>query len=161
MKATLVVTLAMLFAVTILAAEPIADFSLEDIDGNQVTLSDLLAEGPVLINFWATWCVNCKKEMPRLSELQDAYEGITIICISIDKPGKKAQAIKEVKNRFSFLTLLDPEKTVYESMNATNPPSTYILSAEGEVVWSHEGYRKGDEEKIEEQIKLVLAGGEE
>lgn len=160
MKAILA-TLVLVFATAMLVAEPVADFSLENIDGEQVQLSELLEQGPVLINFWATWCINCKKEMPKLSELQDKYDGVTIVCISIDKPSKKAQAIKEVKNRFSFLTLFDPEQTVYKGMNASNPPSTYILDSTGEIVWSHEGYRKGDEAHIEEEILRVLGEIEE
>jgi len=156
-----------IFAILILAsfaalyAEPIADFTLENIDGEQVQLSQLLEEGPVLISFWAIWCINCKKEMPQLSLLQEKYEDITVICISIDKPSDKAKAIKEVKNRFSFLTLLDPEQVAYKAMNAVNPPSTYLLNTEGEIVWSHEGYHKGDETVIEEQIVNLLGEREE
>jgi len=151
-----IVTLILALVAVALLAEPVADFTLEDIAGQKVQLSQLLKHGPVLVNFWATWCINCKKEMPKLSELQTKYPGITVLCITIDKPGKKAEAIKEVKNRYSFRTLFDPDKKVYTALNATNPPSTFILNTKGEIVWSHEGYKPGDEAQIEAQIRKAL-----
>jgi len=101
-----IVTLILALVAVALLAEPVADFTLEDIAGQKVQLSQLLKHGPVLVNFWATWCINCKKEMPKLSELQTKYPGITVLCITIDKPGKKAAAIQEVKTRQGLVLAL-------------------------------------------------------
>ncbi len=156
---TIILTIIMtVLAAGLLAADKVQDFKLEDINGDQVSLSSLLEKGPVVISFWATWCKNCKKEMPELDKLQKKYEDrITVVCISVDKPSKKEDAIRFVKNRFQFLTLLDPDMKVYKALNAQNPPHTMIISKDGEMVFSHVGYQKGDEMHLEEEIVKALS----
>ena len=157
MRTIMLSILMTVLAAGLLAADKVQDFKLEDINGDQVSLSGLLEKGPVVISFWATWCKNCKKEMPELDKLQEKYKDrITVVCISVDKPAKKEDAIRFVKNRFQFVTLLDPDMKAYKALNAQNPPHTFIINSESEVVFSHVGYQKGDEEHLEEEIVKLL-----
>ncbi len=155
---TIIITILMaVLAAGLFAEDKAQDFKLEDISGEQVSLSGLLEKGPVVISFWATWCKNCKKEMPELDKLQEKYKDqITVVCISVDKPSKKQSAVSYVKNRFGFLTLLDPDMKVYKALNAQNPPYTLIIDKEGEIVYTHVGYQKGDEKHLEEEIVKAL-----
>ncbi len=157
MRTILITIMIAALSAGLFAADKAQDFSLEDINGDQVTLSKLLEKGPVVISFWATWCKNCKKEMPELDVLQKKYKDeITVVCISVDKPSKKQDAVRYVKNRFEFLTLLDPEMKVYKALNAQNPPHTLIINKDSEIVFSHVGYQKGDEKHLEEEIVKAL-----
>ena len=63
------------------------DFTLNDLDGNHVTLSEVVGGGPVYINFWATWCGPCKKEIPELIKLYDQFKdrGFKVLAISVDE----------------------------------------------------------------------------
>lgn len=155
---TIIITILMtVLAARLLAVEKAQDFTLEDISGDQVTLSSLLEKGPVVISFWATWCKNCKKEMPELDKLYKKYEDqITVVCISVDKPSKKQAAVRYVKNRYSFTTLLDPDMKVYKALNAQNPPHTMIINQDYDILFSHVGYQKGDEKHLEEEIMKAL-----
>jgi len=131
-----------------------ADFKLDNIKGKQVSISDF-NEKLIVLDFWATWCVPCKKAMKELDKIQKKYsENVQVIAISIDKPRAKSKAVSFVKsNRFSFLTLFDPSGRVKRKYNVINPPRTFIINPQKEIIYQHEGYKRGDEKKIEEIIK--------
>ena len=68
----------------------VPDIKLKRMNGKSVMLQDILKKGPVLINFWATWCAPCKKEMVHLDEFEKKYrdKGLSVLAISIDSfPG--------------------------------------------------------------------------
>ena len=111
------------------------DFSLRDIDGNQVTLSAY--EGKVvLMSFWATWCGPCKEEMPHLQKLYDARkdDGFEVLSISTDD-ARSASKVKPYikKNGYSFTVLLDKDSSVIGTYNPSKTlPYTVIVDRKGE-----------------------------
>ena len=62
------------------------EFDLNDLEGNSVKLSELTKQGPVFVQFWATWCIPCKEEMKVLNDLWNKYQdsGFVLVAISID-----------------------------------------------------------------------------
>src|SRR5258706_14689341 len=86
------------------------DFDLQDLDGNSVKLSTLLAKGPVLLQFWATWCVPCKEEMKGLNDIWGKYKdsGFTYLAVSIDdqKTVSKVNPFIESKS-YKFTVVFD------------------------------------------------------
>src|SRR5690242_19524112 len=66
------------------AGERVPDFSLEDLAGHMVALKDLRNNGVVLVNFWATWCVPCKTEIPLLDQIYNKLQdkGFTVVAVS-------------------------------------------------------------------------------
>src|SRR5262245_17624566 len=64
------------------------DFTLRDVDGRTVHLSDYLGKNVVLVNFWATWCAPCAGELPHLERLYETYKakGFVVLSISMDGP---------------------------------------------------------------------------
>ncbi len=133
--------------------------SINLMDGKQVFLDELLDDGPVLIDFWATWCAPCKKEMVYLDQFDRKYKdaGLKIICISTDSPKSmsKVKSYIRAKN-FEFLVGLDPNQQLAQRMNALLLPTLMIVNKKRELVWYHQGYLLGDELEIEKQIRLVL-----
>jgi len=137
----------------ILSADEVADFKLEDIKGKQVRLSELQGDGLVILDFWATWCVPCKNALPKLDEIHRKFDNVNVITICTDKPRKKMAAKTFLKsNKFSFYSLFDPQNTVKKLMNVTNIPRTFILDPDGEIIYDHTGFQRGDEKHYEEVI---------
>jgi peroxiredoxin len=138
----------------------ITDFTLNDIDGRSVSLSDFLGEKVILVSFWATWCEPCKKEMVQLQALYEAHAaaGLQILSISMDEPETQGDARSYIKQRgYTFPVLLDTETLVTNQLNPRRAaPFTLIISKGHEVVWEHESYVPGDERKIEEAVLSAL-----
>lgn len=156
-KKILLFLLTFLFvSISLLGKKPMIapSFTLDNIKGNEISLSDFENQ-LIVLDFWATWCVPCKKAMKELDKIQRKYtEQVKIIAISIDKPRAKATATSYLKsNRFSFISLFDPTWRVKRKYNVVNPPRTYIINPQQEIIYQHEGYKRGDENKIEKVIK--------
>jgi len=135
------------------------DFVLPDLKGKNFRLYENLEQGPVVINFWATWCVPCIEEMKKVKKLYKKYseKGVQFLAISVDDPKTVGRVKSFVKSHhYPFKILLDTNNEVLKLLQGTVPPYTVVLNKKGEIVYTHVGYRKGDEKKLEEQIKMLL-----
>jgi peroxiredoxin len=136
------------------------DFTLDDLDGNEVHLADRLGQDVILLNFWATWCEPCRIEMPHLDRIQQTYRdrGLRIYAISMDGPESVARVRSHVNRYdFSLAVLLDSESTVSQLYNPRRAaPLNVLIDREGNIAWSREGYNPGDEEDLESQIVCAL-----
>lgn len=157
---TLVLFVILIVGLTATAQEKTApDFTLPTLEGNNYQLSKNFGKGPILINFWATWCIPCREEMKKLKEIYQTYEkdGLQILSISIDDP-KTVSKVKSFinTNRYPFTVLLDTNNEVFQLYKGTNPPLSLLLDRNGKIVYEHTGYRKGDEKKLEEKIAALI-----
>ncbi len=135
------------------------DFEIETISGDEVALSDFLGNGPVLINFWATWCKPCVEEMKYYQEIYNKYKerGLTLLAISEDHERSVAKVIPYIRsNNYNFTVLLDPDNSVARDYYVRVVPHTYVIDANGNIVFSHSGYKKGDEKEVEKIIVELL-----
>jgi len=150
---------ALLLASTTLLAEPAQDFTLKDINGKNRTLTEYLEQGPVLIAFWATWCVPCKKEMPGLIEIWQEYaeEGLCLLAIAVDTPRTQSKVKSYARSqKWEMPVLLDTSGNLMRKYQGNNPPLTVIIDQTGEIVYKHSGYAPGDEEKIEATVAMLF-----
>lgn len=137
-----------------------ADFVLKDINGKTYQLSQNLGKGPIVINFWATWCVPCQEEMKKMKEIYKKYskKDVQFLAISVDDPKTVGRVKAFVKSRrYPFHVLLDTNNDVMRQLQGTVPPYTLILDKEGNIVYTHVGYRVGDEKKVEKVLKEMLS----
>jgi len=149
--------LLLLLLVSFAMADMMPDFKLPDATGKNVILQELLGKGPVLIDFWADYCKPCKDAMPQLNTLAEKYDSLTVVMISIDAPKNLPKAKNYLKSKnYKFITLFDSEKTLAKKMGVTNPPHTFILNKQGEIVYSHIGYEPGVENEYEMHIRNLL-----
>ena len=153
MKKLLSVVLIVFFATLLFAAENAQDFQLENMKGKMMKLSDFQKKGLVILDFWASWCVPCKKALPKLDELHKKYDNVNVVTICTDKPRTQRKAIAEVKShKYEFHTLFDSKKVVQKQFNIVNIPRTLIIAPDGEIIYDNTGYKRGDEEHYEEVI---------
>lgn len=135
------------------------DFTLEDIDGELFRLSDHLGQGPLLIDFWATWCTPCKQELVYLQKLYENYkdDGFNLITISTDSPKSQSKVKPYVRSkRYTFPVLFDPTGEVIRLFQGNALPYQILLDGEGKIVETHQGYNPGDEVILEQKIQKLL-----
>jgi peroxiredoxin len=117
------------------------DFTTHDAQGNVVALREYHGR-PVVLNFWATWCVPCRQELPVLQAAYEAYrdKGLVILAISQDVAEKKEAIRSYVADLgITFLPLMDPEGSVAAHYNIFLLPSTIFINPAGTVVAMHVG----------------------
>ena len=153
------VVAAALLAVPVIAADttgPAAEFSLQSRAGEAVSLSSLKGQ-VVLINFWATWCGPCRKEMPLLEQIQKKYAplGFTMLGVNVEEDTRLMDTfLREVP--VTFPILLDPANGVSKLYNVSAMPSTVIVDRKGTVRFIHQGYLPGDEGKYQDLIRQLI-----
>lgn len=118
---------------------------------------------PMIINFWATWCSPCKRELNNIAEMyQDWQEetGVKLVAISIDDTRNMGKVAPYVNGKaWDYEVYLDPNGDFKRAMGVNNVPHSFLLNGNGEVVWQHNSYAEGDEYHLYEMIKK-LANGE-
>jgi len=135
------------------------NFKLEDLDDNIIELKSLLGKGPILISFWATWCKPCVEELSEFSKIFNEYSsrGFQMLAISTDNEKSLCKVKPFVKSKkYKFPVLLDTNSEVARKYQAQAVPYSVILDKEGNIVYSHLGYMKGDEIHVKKKIDEML-----
>lgn len=116
--------------------EPAPDFSLQNLDGANISLSALKGK-VVLINFWATWCAPCREEMPSMQKLWEKYSGEDFEMLAVNV-GEDIGIVKEFKNLFqptlSMPIVLDHHSTLVNTYPVIGLPTTYLIDKQGHFV---------------------------
>lgn len=113
----------------------------------------------VWLDFWASWCVPCRRSFPWLNQMQAKYaaQGLEIVGVNLDNDkGDANKFLKEVPARFTLK--FDPGGKLATRFDVQAMPSSFLLDASGKVLASHAGFKLTDEAQLEAQIKTALAG---
>ena len=160
MKSLNLLTFFLFLSLLSFAQEKLPNVVLKDINGKSVNLSEITNDGkPFVINFWATWCAPCKRELNTINELYEDWQkdtGVKIYAISIDdqrtvdkvKPYVSAQG-------WEYEVLLDTNGDLKRALGVNNVPFTFLVDGKGNIVWKHNNYNPGDEEELYEQIEKL------
>ncbi len=121
------------------AAGPAPDFTLKDMQGNEVSLSDYKGQ-VVLLNFWATWCGPCKIEMPWFVEFQQQYKdkGFTVLAVSLDDEIDPVAPFAE-EYKLNFPVMWGDNETADKFGGVAALPTTLIIDREGKIADTHTG----------------------
>ncbi|HTY07853.1 MAG TPA: TlpA disulfide reductase family protein [Candidatus Edwardsbacteria bacterium] len=155
MRTITVILLAALLALPALAV----DFKLPLVGGGTAELSALRAQSPVVVCFWATWCHPCQDELVYVQRLYAVYadSGIGFVGVSIDDAKSSAKIKSLLKGRkYTFPVALDAEQQAYAAFGLSDVPATFIIGQDGATLYSHFGYRPGDETLLEDAVRRAL-----
>ena len=156
----LILSLAFVFSLNKAKAQ-LPAVTLKTMNGVEVR-TDTLSNGgkPFIIDFFATWCKPCNRELDAISEVYEEWQeetGVKIIAISIDQ----AQNINKVKplvsnHGWEYEVLLDPNSDFKRALGCQMIPYTIIVDGKGEIVYKHNGYTDGAETELIEKVRELL-----
>ena len=146
-----------------LSAQSINHLRLKTVDNKRFEIKEHLGKGPVVIAFWATWCKPCRKELPAINKVFKKYkdQGLIILAISIDSPRSLSKVKSFVKSsNLPYVFLVDPNGEQSTKLQVKDIPYTLLADKSGKIVYTHRGYREGDEKELDKKISELLAKSE-
>ncbi len=136
--------------------------TLKSLEGKAVNTSEFNNSGkPMIINFWATWCSPCKKELNNIAELYDDWvdeTGVKLIAVSIDDARSQSRVLPYVNgSAWDYEVYIDENQDFKRAMGVNNVPHTFLVDGNGNVVYSHNNYAPGDEYELYEKVLSLSA----
>ena len=153
--------LASLLCLMSMAYAQLPSISLKDLNGKTVS-TDTLSNGgrPFIIDFFATWCKPCNRELDAIAEVYEDWQeetGVKIFAVSIDQ----AQNINKVKplvenHGWEYDVLLDPNSDFKRALGIQMIPYVLIVDGKGQIVYKHNGYTDGAESELIEKVRELV-----
>jgi len=131
----------------------------EDLAGSRVRLADFAGQ-IVLLNFWATWCAPCVREMPSLDRLQAKLgaDGLAIVAVSLDRGG--VGVVEPFAEQLGLKDLglyLDPKSILAKALGITGLPTTYVIDRDSRIVGALQGSAEWDSPEALALVRYYLA----
>ncbi|WP_448567885.1 TlpA family protein disulfide reductase [Thalassotalea ganghwensis] len=111
----------------------------------------------VYLDFWASWCVPCRRSFPWMNEMQSQYQGKGFVVISVNVDAEKRYAeqfLEEVPA--SFEIFYDPNGEVAKAFKLKGMPSSFIFNKDGKLVSSHVGFNEEKKQRYQQEIEQLL-----
>ena len=111
----------------------------------------------VIVDFWASWCAPCRQSFPWLNAMQEKYgaDGLVIIGVNVDRERQDAERfLKDVPARFHLV--FDPQGDIASRYEIPGMPSTFVFGPDGQLIRKHIGFRNGEREEREAELKSLL-----
>jgi peroxiredoxin len=109
------------------------DFTLETLDGQTMTLSDLQAQ-VLVINFWASWCPPCRAEMPAIQQVYERYrdQGLVVLAVNLQEKDAQVAAFTD-RQGLTFPILMDRDGSIFDRYRVMALPSTFFVDRGGVI----------------------------
>lgn len=146
------------FSLTALAQGKVPSVNVQDLAGKKVDTQTFRNDGkPMIINFWATWCAPCKRELAAISEVYEDWQeetGVKLIAISIDDARSMARVAPYINGQaWDYEIYLDPNGDFKRALNVNNIPHTFLVDGSGNIVYQHNNYEPGDENELYSKVR--------
>ena len=132
------------------------DFVLKSLDGTNLRLSEFRGQ-VVLLNFWARWANDSRREMPALNRINITYAraGLVVLGISVDDDLRRAQEFAD-SMKVSYPVMFDTGSQIGRDYELGRLPMTLLVDRSGVVRYSHLGYKRGDDRLYLDHIRELL-----
>jgi peroxiredoxin len=129
---------------------------LEDAEGAMHSLTDYRGK-VVLVNFWATWCVPCREEMPSIEALRRTMEGkpFAVLAVNVGESGRVARSFAQ-KLELGFPLLLDRDTRVAKAWSARVLPASYLIGPDGKIRYSYLGELDWSSAEVRARIEMLI-----
>jgi len=131
-----------------------SDLKLLDLDDSEVSLADFKGK-VVVVNFWATWCPPCRREMPSLERLyqQSKEQGIAVLAVNVAEDLETVFSFRgTIEPQPSFPILLDSNAATLDAWQVKGLPTTYIVAPDGRLAYRAVGGREFDHPELIKQL---------
>ena len=156
----LILSLIIFSNITIAQNKELPSTKVTTLDGKPFNIQNIENKGPIIINFWATWCKPCKKELNNIAEVYEDWQeetGVKLIAISIDDTRSMSKVAPYVNSSgWEYEIYLDPNGDLKRAMGVSTVPHTFVLNNKNEIVWQHRGYVDGDEYDLYTEIERLV-----
>ena len=135
----------------------ISDLKFKDDEGKEISFSDF-QDKVLLVNFWATWCAPCIKEMPSLDRLKSKVDGdFDVIAISVDRDGVEKVTDFFNENKISNLEkFFDIKNSLAKEMDLYGVPTSFFVNKQGDLIGYYQGDMEWDNDTVIKFINYLI-----
>ena len=150
------VLLCLAFAVSTASAQQLPDVKVENAQGKIVSVRDLVQGKPMIISYWSIACKPCIQELNAINDSLAEWReeaDLTVVAVSVDDARLKASAKAIASSRgWEFVCVYDENQELKRAMNVSLTPQSFVVDAEGNIVYSHSGYTPGSEQLLFDKV---------
>lgn len=137
--------------------EGIPSSIVRSLKGEDMNTADFSNGGkPMIINFWATWCAPCKRELTNIAELYEDWQeetGVKLIAVSVDDTRSQSRVLPYINgSSWDYEVYIDVNQDFKRAMGVNNVPHTFLVDGNGKIVYQHNNYSPGDEYELYDRI---------
>lgn len=151
-----------LVATALATAQTMPDVKIENAAGKIISTKSLTGKRPLIISFWSLTCKPCIQEMNAINDQLDDWRkeaDFDVVAISVDDMRQKASAKAKAESLgWDFICLYDENQAFKRAMNVSLTPNSFVVDAEGNIVFSHVGYTPGSEQLLLDKVKELNKG---
>lgn len=161
MKKILFICITFIMSVNLTIVAQLPAVTLKNIKGESVLMDTLSNQGkPFIIDFFATWCKPCNRELDAISEVYEEWQeetGLKIFAVSIDQAHNIHKVKPMVANHgWTYEILYDPNSELKQALGIQLIPYVLICDGKGKIVYQHSGYIDGEEQLLIEKVRQIL-----
>ena len=154
--------LCLVLAVATVSAQQLPAVKVENAQGKIVSVRDLSQGKPLIIAYWSIACKPCIQELNAINDaLADwrAEADVDVIAVSVDDARLKASAKAIASSRgWEFICVYDENQELKRAMNVSLTPQSFVVDAEGNIIYSHSGYTPGSEQELFDKVLELKKG---
>ena len=148
--------LCLVFAISAVSAQQLPDVKVETAQGKIVSVRDLVQGKPMIIAYWSIACKPCIQELNAINDSLAEWReeaDLTVVAVSVDDARLKASAKAIASSRgWEFVCVYDENQELKRAMNVSLTPQSFVVDAEGNIIYSHSGYTPGSEQELFDKI---------